>query len=138
MILFEAQRGNLFWTLVIFIFLITHEKLLANWNKSTFSFSSRLHSIFLSFHFFVTLLRTHENHSKEFMQSVFYHLMNSFVENFLMKNSWKPFSINRATKPFFSSKRSFAWTLFLDDPKPKVWHVCWRKAQSTKLRGFIS
>ena len=95
---FEVQRGNLFWTLVIL--LIKHEKLLDNGTIAHFPFRVGCTQFFLSFHFFC-----HVKSSKLFdvnfwecmniirknLCTPFFPLMNSFVENFLMKNSWKPF-----------------------------------------------
>ena len=87
---FEVQRGNLFWTLVIL--LIIHEKLL-EWNNRTFSFSSRLHSIFFYRSiFFITL--NHQNC-----------LMSTF------ENAWKSFERIYA-KRFLPFDEFFCWKLF--------------------------
>ena len=67
-------------------------KAAGQWNNRTFSFSSRLHSIFLSFHFFVTL--NHQNC-----------LMSAF------ENAWKSFE-RICAKRFLPFDEFFCWKLF--------------------------
>ena len=66
-------------------------------NNHTFPFSSRLHLIFF-YRSICSVKFVHENHSKQFVQSVFYHLMNSLLKTFwwkILENHFK--NIHRAT-----------------------------------------